>query len=455
MDPVLVDLPQRDQQPKIVAAGRNSTSMQPKIMLPGEPARPPRPPERAGSPGAAFALRMVAPQPIAGSRDSLASRDSLDSDGGGGRAPDEGTPLSGGAAPVVERAYSGYGSSAGASSSRGSAGRATPAASAASSGHRRRVNWGGHASARRESPGEAGSLNEESRFTMTYETATPRLPRQVAYASPSRRMRGRQYEQVGSASGSVSRPDFDDCLRRSAAVLHKHVSVCEWRHARAVRSRPDTLETGQFRDSAAKLFEESRYVSPQYEITLFHGAPVTWTGLQFHTRAVEQTFAAPTMKDIYTFLSTLFVRAHLSSECSIVCLIYVERLMEKANVPLLAATWRPILLCSMLLASKVWQDCASWNIEFSVVFPQFSLAAINALERNYVTAVGWDMYISQSLYAKYYFALRSLNEKHDFRRKYNRFVLNDSKEQPKDANMVELRSNKIRSEWVKALSKSL
>ena len=260
---------------------------------------------------------------------------------------------------------------------------------------------------------------------------------------------------MGSASGSVSRPDFDDCLRRSAAVLHKHVSVCEWRHARAVRSRPDTLETGQFRDSAAKLFEESRYVSPQYEITLFHGAPVTWTGLQFHTRAVEQTFAAPTMKDIYTFLSTLFVRAHLSSECSIVCLIYVERLMEKANVPLLAATWRPILLCSMLLASKVWQDCASWNIEFSVVFPQFSLAAINALERNYVTAVGWDMYISQSLYAKYYFALRSLNEKHDFRRKYNRFVLNDSKEQPKDANMVELRSNKIRSEWVKALSKSL
>ena len=91
----------------------------------------------------------------------------------------------------------------------------------------------------------------------------------------------------------------------------------------------------------------------------------------------------------------------------------------------------------------------------AVTARRFNLAAINALERNYVTAVGWDMYISQSLYAKYYFALRSLNEKHDFRRKYNRFVLNDSKEQPKDANMVELRSNKIRSEWVKALSKSL
>lgn len=30
--------------------------------------------------------------------------------------------------------------------------------------------------------------------------------------------------------------------------------------------------------------------------------------------------------------------------------------MENANVPLLCNTWRPILLCGLLLASKVWQD---------------------------------------------------------------------------------------------------
>ena len=52
------------------------------------------------------------------------------------------------------------------------------------------------------------------------------------------------------------------------------------------------------------------------------------------------------------------------------CLIYVERLMEKGKVPLTAQTWRPILLCGLLLASKVWQDYASWNIEFSHVYPQ-------------------------------------------------------------------------------------
>ncbi len=30
--------------------------------------------------------------------------------------------------------------------------------------------------------------------------------------------------------------------------------------------------------------------------------------------------------------------------------------MEHANVPLVARTWRPCLLCGLLLASKVWQD---------------------------------------------------------------------------------------------------
>ena len=130
--------------------------------------------------------------------------------------------------------------------------------------------------------------------------------------------------------------------------------------------------------------------------------------------------------------------------------------MEKAHVPFDDRTWRPVLLCSMLLASKVWQDCASWNVEFSAVFPQFGLEALNRLERVFVTQIGWDMYISQSLYAKYYFALRSLNEKQDFRRRYNRFVLDDRREPaPKDARIVEQRSTKIRSEWVKALSKSI
>jgi hypothetical protein len=68
---------------------------------------------------------------------------------------------------------------------------------------------------------------------------------------------------------------------------------------------------------------------------------------------------------------------------------------------------------------QVWQDLSSWNVEFSSVYPQFSLKCINRLEHVYLGQVKWDLYISASLYAKYYFALRSLAEGRDFRRRYN------------------------------------
>lgn len=59
---------------------------------------------------------------------------------------------------------------------------------------------------------------------------------------------------------------------------------------------------------------------------------------------------------------------------------------------------------------------SSWNSEISQIFPEYTLANINRLERTFCHHIKWDLYISSSLYAKYYFALRSLTEKSDFRR---------------------------------------
>ena len=67
----------------------------------------------------------------------------------------------------------------------------------------------------------------------------------------------------------------------------------------------------------------------------------------------------------------------------------------------------------------MWQDLSSWNVEFSTIFPQFTLTAINRLERTFLHHIHWDLYISGSTYAKYYFALRSMTEKKNFRRRYN------------------------------------
>ena len=55
--------------------------------------------------------------------------------------------------------------------------------------------------------------------------------------------------------------------------------------------------------------------------------PMTCYGMQ----KLKRTFLAPTVEEIYKFCKHLFTKAQLSSECTIVCLVYVERLMVLFN----------------------------------------------------------------------------------------------------------------------------
>lgn len=91
---------------------------------------------------------------------------------------------------------------------------------------------------------------------------------------------------------------------------------------------------------------------------------------------------------------------------------------------------------------------SSWNSEISQIYPQFSLQSINRLERMFCQEIKWDLYISSSAYAKYYFALRSLTEKKDFRRDYNVMMINAP-----NADQVAERSTGIKESFL--MSKSL
>lgn len=132
--------------------------------------------------------------------------------------------------------------------------------------------------------------------------------------------------------------------------------------------------------SQLEKFAESNFMIPDY-VYHFVRAPISRMGFLYGIHKVTKVVTSPSLQDIHTFLSDLFTKALLSAECSIgketlhgirlcgqipihlscicfyvVCLIYVERLMEVAFVPLVSSNWRPILLCGLLLASKVWQD---------------------------------------------------------------------------------------------------
>ena len=175
-----------------------------------------------------------------------------------------------------------------------------------------------------------------------------------------------KYKEVGKRDdkaianmGSLGRVNFKDALKRVAMVVHQHVVKIERRYS--TRSK-ENENSGLFHTNKLSLFCESNYATPSYQHTTVR-VPTLPGGAFFVAKPVKKTFAVPETSEIYDFMYQLFRKVQLSSECSVVCLIYVERLMERGNVPLMAKTWRPILMCGLLLASKVWQDLSSWNIE--------------------------------------------------------------------------------------------
>ena len=58
-------------------------------------------------------------------------------------------------------------------------------------------------------------------------------------------------------------------------------------------------------------------------------------------------------------------------ECCIICLIYINRLIAFTEIPLQPTNWRPLVLCSLLVAQKVWDDRYLSNSDFAFIYPFF------------------------------------------------------------------------------------
>lgn len=126
----------------------------------------------------------------------------------------------------------------------------------------------------------------------------------------------------------------------------------------------------------------------------------------------------PNQRTIYSFVRTLFRAAQLTSEYAITTLVYLERLMTYAEMDLTPRTWRRMFLGAILLSSKVWEDQAVWNVDYAQILEEISVEDINELERQFLELIQFNMNVPSSVYAKYYFHLRTLAQKNGLSQEY-------------------------------------
>jgi hypothetical protein len=145
-------------------------------------------------------------------------------------------------------------------------------------------------------------------FDTAKEACTPRISSRVQYRDPTERA-----SSAVAPASSLSRPNYEDILRRVSVVIHQHISKCELNLSRMA---PGETETGLFHASKIKKFAEEVYTSPQY-VYHFVRAPISKIGFLYGIRKVDKEYVVPSLSEVHTFLRDLFVKAQLSAECSI------------------------------------------------------------------------------------------------------------------------------------------
>jgi hypothetical protein len=151
-------------------------------------------------------------------------------------------------------------------------------------------------------------LDDSLNFNTSKEAFTPSINR-VKYKN----LKERENSCLAPPS-TLTRPNYEDILRRVSVVVHQHITKCEvWMS----RLTPENREKGLFHESKMKKFEESNFSAKQFVYRFVRAPPVSRMGFTYSFSEHVKEYITPNIHEVHTFLENLFVRAQLSAECSI------------------------------------------------------------------------------------------------------------------------------------------
>jgi len=126
------------------------------------------------------------------------------------------------------------------------------------------------------------------------------------------------------------------------------------------------------------------------------------------TKSNVNFYKLPSEDAVFGFIKFIYVYERMEPECIIMCLAYIERLIEYTGVTVDTSNWRRIALASWIVALKAWEELAVYNLDFLGCFDgKVTVRDLNLLEMHFLNLIQYNVYLKASDYAKYYFELKS------------------------------------------------
>ncbi|GKT31863.1 hypothetical protein ADUPG1_006193 [Aduncisulcus paluster] len=113
----------------------------------------------------------------------------------------------------------------------------------------------------------------------------------------------------------------------------------------------------------------------------------------------------PTFDSIYSFIHSLFKKARIEPECLLAGIVLMRRYLEKYT-GLSPNNWKRLLFTCLMLGSKSQDDVSCTSRSFSYCTADFTLHELNKMERNVLTAIGYNLVVTVEEYAEIYYELK-------------------------------------------------
>lgn len=101
----------------------------------------------------------------------------------------------------------------------------------------------------------------------------------------------------------------------------------------------------------------------------------------------------PHLDEIYYYTKYVVISSKMEKEIPLMALAYIERLLTKLGILVNHWNWRRIILTTLIVGSKVWDDDSLENVHFPKVMHDTSLKEINNLEKIFLDFIDFDLSI--------------------------------------------------------------